>query len=169
MLARPPPLGHPSGQPGGGVASLDSPNRKIWSCDIQNTLGRSCSIGTLYVRTCTFDFFFKYKNFLFSYIHIHIHNAKLPLQRLSDKFCPRIESTKCSLVHLIWSPCTFRTFHCLPICLFEVQLPYEPSCPSVGWLVGRSVCWSVRHNFRNRARSYTFRAIVNIQLSIYVW
>ena len=67
--------------------------------------------------------------------------SKLPLQRLSDKFCPRIESTKCSLVHLIWSPCTFRTFHCLPICLFEVQLPYEPSCPSVGWLVGRSVCW----------------------------
>ena len=24
--------------------------------------------------------------------------------------------------------------------LLEVKLPYEPSCPSVGWLAGRSVC-----------------------------
>ena len=24
--------------------------------------------------------------------------------------------------------------------LLEVELPYEPSCPSVGWLAGRSVC-----------------------------
>ena len=25
----------------------------------------------------------------------------------------------------------------------EVKLPVDPSCPSVGWSVGRSVCWSV--------------------------
>ena len=27
--------------------------------------------------------------------------------------------------------------------LLEVKLPYDPSCPSVCWLVGRSVCLSV--------------------------
>ena len=33
------------------------------------------------------------------------------------------------------------------VCVYiyiEVELPFDPSCPSVGWLVGQSVC----HNYR---------------------
>ena len=34
----------------------------------------------------------------------------------------------------------YLLFRPSPALLFEVWLPYEPSCQSVGWLVGRSVC-----------------------------
>ena len=27
------------------------------------------------------------------------------------------------------------------ILLLEVKLTYDPVCPSVGWLVGRLICW----------------------------
>ena len=40
--------------------------------------------------------------------------------------------------------------------LLEVKLPYALSLrPSVGWMVGGSVCWLVGHNFRKVRKKFT--------------
>ena len=39
--------------------------------------------------------------------------------------------------------------------VLQVVLPYQPSCPSVGRLIGQSVCRSVCHYFLKRQGSYT--------------
>ena len=55
-----------------------------------------------------------------------------------------------------------RMFFCI-MHFFEVTLPYEPSCPSAGWLVcwlagGRTVERSVCHNFLKKGGKLHFHA-----------
>ena len=54
---------------------------------------------------------------------------------------PSRKSAKCTKKNIYLLEIAFEDYTLHIIYLRKVSLPYDPSCPSFGWLVGQSVSW----------------------------